>query len=80
MNENDKKEFVFDKVFFKSLFPCLKEFTDLSQPLPKFGFLIRRNYLKKELLFYKVITRKSDNLEKSEEMCVELVISGVENN
>ena len=39
----------------KGLLHNLEPYTDLKEPFPQFGFIIRKKYLKKELLYYKIV-------------------------
>ena len=47
LNNEDRKEYVFEKPFLKNLLPSLIPFTNIAEPFPEFGFLIRKKYLKK---------------------------------
>ena len=60
MSPDNKKEFLFEKQF-RPLFPYLTEFTNFNEPLPKCGFVIRKFYLKKQLLFFKIIVKTHDS-------------------
>lgn len=65
MNSENKKEYLFEK-HFRPLFPYMKEFTNYNEPLPKCGFVIRKYYLKKQLLYFKVIVKNRDNQDENQ--------------